>query len=81
MSTRSGALPIERTFIRRAWLAFTIIVVALAVMLALVISRPPASGTIEPKGPAVTNQLSHASFAQSRGPTTFNDGTVCGQCR
>ena len=77
MATRSASLPIERTYLARAWLAVTAIVLVAAVVVTIAVAlgrSAPAGGT--DLGPV-----------SDYGPITVQDepivvnGSVCGQCR
>ena len=76
MATRSANLPIERTYLARAWLAVTaIVLVAVIVTIAVALGRStPAGGTglrpVSDFGPVTTQNE----------PIVVN-GSVCGQCR
>ncbi len=81
MSTSSGAMPIERTFLHRAWLATLAAAVLLTVLILLAVSRPTASGTIVSTPSLGRSPTQGASLAHFHGPIRFDDGTICGQCR
>ncbi|MGQ0668505.1 MAG: hypothetical protein ACT4PO_02340 [Actinomycetota bacterium] len=73
MSTKSGALPIERTYLRKVWLAYAAIALAFAVVIAIVAAGPTLTRTPQPEPAAKIVQ-------QDNAPITIN-GTVCHQCR
>jgi hypothetical protein len=77
MATRSASLPIEQTYLARAWLAVVAILVVAAVVVTIAVAlgrKTPAGGT----GPGPVRDY---------GPVTVNheplvvSGSVCGQCR
>ena len=77
MSTRSAALPVERSFLLKAWLVVAAIVIASATAISLALATAgadPAGGT-DPR-PVAEPGAKHVSH----GPIVVN-GTVCGQCR
>jgi hypothetical protein len=76
MATRSATLPIERTYLARAWFAVTgiLLVAAVIATVAVALGRStPAGGTglgpVSDHGPVLQNE-----------PIVVN-GNVCGQCR
>ena len=75
MGTMSAALPVERSYLLKAWLVVVAIVVVAATSIALGLSTvgaEPAGGTDpSPAG---------GSTSVARGPIWVN-GAVCGQCR
>lgn len=73
MSTRSGALPIERTYLRKVWLAYAAIALALAIVIAILAAGPTLTRTPQPQPAANIVQTANA-------PITIN-GTACHQCR
>jgi hypothetical protein len=77
MSTRSAALPVERSFLLRAWLVVVaiVIVAATAIALATATAGPEPAGGTQPRPVADFD-----SQTVSRGPILVN-GFVCGQCR
>lgn len=77
MSTTSGALPIERTYLRKVWLAFAAIALALAiaVVIALVAAQPTGSRTPQPQPVQDVDR----QFNQDTGPFNVN-GNLCHQC-
>ncbi len=77
MATRSASLPIERTYLSRAWLVVTgiLLVAVVIVTIAVAIGRStPAGGTglgpVSDYGPVTVQNE----------PIVVN-GSVCGQCR
>jgi hypothetical protein len=77
MATRSASLPIERTYLARAWLAVTAIVLVAAVVVTIAVAlgrSTPAGGTglgpVRDYGPVTVQHE----------PLVVN-GSVCGQCR
>jgi len=80
MSTRSATLPVERSYLLKAWFAVATIVLIAAAVIALALSSTgsaPAGGTSPKDVPAV------ADFGPTKGthePIVVN-GNVCGQCR
>lgn len=80
MSTKTAALPVERSYLLRAWLIVAAIVIVAASLISLAmanrdgstsgIARKPATGTIVDYGPPTV----------AHGPFIIN-GVVCGQCR
>jgi len=77
MATRSASLPIEGTYLARAWLAVTAIVLAAAVAVTIAVTlgrSTPAGGTglgpVRDYGPATVQNE----------PIVVN-GSICGQCR
>jgi hypothetical protein len=77
MATRSASLPIERTYLARAWFAVTgiLLVAAVIVTIALALGRStPAGGT----GPGPVSD--HGPVTVQNEPIVVN-GNVCGQCR
>jgi hypothetical protein len=77
MATRGAALPIERSYLLRAWFAVAAIVIAAAAAISLALAVTdggPAGGTkLEP-----VKDLGPVSVQHE--PIVVN-GTVCGQCR
>jgi hypothetical protein len=77
MATRSANLPIERTYLSRAWLAVAgiLLVAALIVTIAVALGRStPAGGTSQ--GPV----SDYGPVTVQNEPIVVN-GNVCGQCR
>ena len=76
MATRGAALPIERSFLVRAWLAVAALVIAAAVVAsaALATRSTPAGGT------QLTPIKDYGPVTVQREPIVVN-GTVCEQCR
>jgi hypothetical protein len=77
MATRSASLPIERTYLAKAWLAVTAIVLVAAVVVTIAVAlgrSTPAGGTglgpVPDFGPVTVQNE----------PIVVN-GSVCGQCR
>ncbi len=82
MSTKSGALPIERRFLRRAWLVVVGVAVALAValILAIALAGSNEAGTTGTKAPGTSQDVKVGQPAsRPHGPIMVN-GNVCGQC-
>jgi hypothetical protein len=77
MSTRSAALPVERSYLVKAWLvvAAIVIVAATTIALALAMSGPAPAGGTDP-GPVAD----HGAPSVTHEPISVN-GAVCGQCR
>jgi len=82
MSTRTAALPVERSYLARAWMvvAAVVIVPAIAIAAGLVASidrtNPGAGGADDP----TTRIVDYGPATSDHGPLVVN-GTVCGQCR
>jgi hypothetical protein len=77
MATRSASLPIERTYLSRAWVAVAgiLLVAAVIVLIAVALGRStPVGGTILGPVPDV------GSVTTQNEPIVVN-GSVCGQCR
>ena len=77
MATRSVSLPIERTYLAKASLAVTAIVLAAAVIVTIAVALgrlTPAGGT----GPGPVSD--HGPVMVQNQPIVVN-GSVCGQCR
>jgi len=77
MATRSASLPIERTYLSRAWVAVAGIVVVAAVIVSIAVAlgrSTPVGGTI--LGPAPD----FGPVTTQNEPIVVN-GSVCGQCR
>lgn len=80
MSTRSATLPVERSYLLKAWFAVATIVLIAAAVIVLALSTAgtqPAGGTSPKNVPAATD-LGPAKA--TRQPIVVN-GNVCGQCR
>ena len=77
MATRSAALPIERSYLAKAWLAVAaiILVVAAAVSIALA-----ATGSTPAGGTGLKPVTDYGPVEVQHGPIAVN-GDVCGQCR
>ncbi len=83
MSARFGALPIEQSFLLKAWLTFVTVAVAVALTLAIIATRPQRVGAPPAKAPTVQGQTTTTNPATGsgyRGPIVVN-GKLCGQCR
>ena len=77
MSTRSAALPVERSYLLKAWLvvAAIVIVSATAIALALATADAGSAGGTDPRPVADSGPSS-----VTHEPIVVN-GFVCGQCR
>jgi len=78
MSSSGATLPIERSYLLRAWLVVAAIVVIAAATIALAlpsVSEPPG-GTTPGEDPAAVSQVGRGPHE----PIVVN-GNVCGQCR
>jgi cell division septation protein DedD len=77
MATRSASLPIERSYLTKAWLAVAaVVLVAVAVItiaLAMAGSAPAGSTSVDPVP-------DYGPVEMQREPIVVN-GTLCGQCR
>ena len=77
MATRSAALPIERSYLTKAWFAVAaVVLVAVAVItlaLAMTGSGPAGGTSVDPVPDYGPVEVQHQ-------PIVVN-GTVCGQCR
>jgi hypothetical protein len=77
MATRSASLPIEQTYLARAWLA----VVAIVLVATVVVTIALAVGGSTPAGGTGVGPL------RDFGPVTIDheplvvNGSICGQCR
>ena len=76
MATRGAALPIERSYLVRAWFAVAAVVIAAAVVVsaALVTRSAPAGGTDLPP------VKDYGPVSVQYEPTVVGDN-ACGQCR
>jgi len=77
MATRSANLPIERTYLAKAALAVTAIVLAAAVIVTIAVAlgrSTPAGGT------GLSPVSDYGSITIQNDPIVVN-GSVCGQCR
>ena len=76
MSTRTASLPIERSYLLRAWFVVAGVVLAATVAVAIALSAgsSPAGGT----SPEPVSDYGPSSGVHQ--PIVI-DGTVCGQCR
>ena len=85
MSTRTGAMPVERSYLLRAWIVASADVVAAAIAISLLLSAssgPSGSNAGRPavKQPAQTQIADYGSTATRNEPIVVN-GTPCMQCR
>ena len=85
MSTRTGAMPVERSYLLRAWIVASAVVVAAAIAISLMLSSsrgPGGSSAGRPavKVPAQTQIADLGPAAAPKGPIVVN-GTPCMQCR
>ena len=77
MSSRSAALPVERSYLVKAWFAVAAIVVVAATVIALALTSSGSGSTTTPRnGPAVSD----IGVQDPDGPIVVN-GSVCRQCR
>lgn len=80
MSTRSATLPVERSYLLKAWFAVATIVLIAAAVIVLALSTAgtqPVGGTSPKDAPAVAD-LGPAKKTYE--PIVVN-GNLCGQCR
>ena len=77
MATRSASLPIERTYLARAWLAVTAIVLVAAVIVTIAV----ALGRSTPAGRTGLRPVSDYGPATVQNEPIVVYGNVCGQCR
>ena len=75
MATRSASLPIERTYLSRAWLAVGGILLVAVVIVTIAV----ALGRSTPAGGTGLGPVSDYGFVQNE-PIIVN-GSICGQCR
>jgi hypothetical protein len=77
MATRSASLPIERTYLARAWLAVTAIVLVAAVIVTIAV----ALGRSTPAGGTGQRPVSDYGPVTVQNEPLVVNGSVCGQCR
>ena len=77
MATRSASLPIERTYLARAWLAVTAIVLVAAVIVTIAV----ALGRSTPAGETGLRPVSDYGPVTVQNEPIVVNGNVCGQCR
>ena len=83
MSTRIAALPVERSYLLRAWLvvAAIVIVSAIAIAAGLIASSRRADGAGSGRTTDTTGRIvDYGPATANHGPLVI-DGRVCGQCR
>ena len=77
MATRSASLPIERTYLARAWFA----VAGIVLVAAVIVTMAAAFGRSTPAGGTGLGPVSdHGPVTELNEPIVVN-GNVCGQCR
>jgi len=77
MATRSASLPIERTYLARAWLA----VAAIVVVAAAVVTIAMALGRSTPAGGTGLGPVSDYGPVTVQNEPIVVNGHLCGQCR
>lgn len=75
MSTRTAALPMERSYLLKAWLVVAAIVIVAATVVALGLGQ-----TTKAAGSGIAPVKDFGPASTSHGPIMVGDD-VCGQCR
>jgi ABC-type cobalt transport system substrate-binding protein len=77
MATRSATLPIERSYLVKAWFA----VAAIVVLAVAVVTIALAATTSSPAGGTDLRTVSESGQVQAGYEPIVVNGNVCGQCR
>jgi hypothetical protein len=79
MSTRTANLPIERSYLLKAWLVVAAIVIVAATFIAFGLGQT-SDAARNSKLPSVTQVKDYGPARPAHLPMVI-DGVVCGQCR
>ena len=77
MATRSPSLPIERTYLSKAWLA----VAGILLLAVLIVTIAVALGRSTPVGGTILGPVPDFGPVTTQNEPIVVNGNICGQCR